>query len=208
MALALKIIDKRPTEPHKHNKVFQTFGKIGVSVKKVHDVKGVFFAITNEHSLETILSEENKITFQNEGFELVPPIEYNSLKTIEVKNLNYMTDSYSDDEIIESIERLNSWAKLECVYKIPTTSKLLKIRFQNQQMVEVALQKPHQCTPPKTSLSGVLRKNYLYVSLPAGIANSMTTGSRTARLRTKPRCTSPLLALAAMPSHQPPGLNE
>ena len=75
------------------------------------------------------------------GFELVPPIEYNSLKTVVVKNLDYMIDSYSDDEIIESIERLNSWAKVEHVYKIPTTSKLLKVRFQHQQMVQVALQK-------------------------------------------------------------------
>ena len=39
MAPAVKIIDKRPTEPHRHNKVFQTFGEIGVSVKKVHDGK-------------------------------------------------------------------------------------------------------------------------------------------------------------------------
>ena len=73
MAPAVEIIDKRPTEPHRHNKVFQTFGKIGVSVKKVHDGKGVFFAIANEDSLEAILSEESKITFQNEGFKLVPP---------------------------------------------------------------------------------------------------------------------------------------
>ena len=120
MAPAVKIIDKRPTEPHRHNKVFQTFGKIGVSVKKVHDGKGVFFAIANEDSLETILSDESKAIFQDEGFELVPPIEYNSPKTVVVKNLDYMIDSYSDAEIIESIKRLNSWAKVEYVYKIPT----------------------------------------------------------------------------------------
>ena len=141
MAPAVKITDKRPNEPHRHNKIFQTFGKIGVPAKKVHDGKGVFFAIANEGSLETNLSEESKVTFQNEDFELVHPIEYNSLKTVVVKNLDYMIDSYSDDENIESIERINSWAKAEYVYKIPTTSKLLKVRFQSQQMVLVALQK-------------------------------------------------------------------
>ena len=141
MAPPVKIIDKRPNEPHRHNKVFQTFSKIGVSVKKVHDGKGVFFAIANEGSLETILSDESKAIFQEVGFELVPPIEYNSLKTVVVKNLDYMIYSYSDDEIIESIEKLNSWAKVEHVYKISTTNKLLKVRFQNQQMVQVALQK-------------------------------------------------------------------
>ena len=141
MAPAIKIIDKRPNEPHRHNKVFQTFGRIGVSIKKVHDGKGVFFAIANEDSLETILSSESTAIFREVGFELVPPIEYNSLKTVVIKNLDYMVDSYSDEEIIESIERLNSWAKVEYVYKIPTTSKLIKVRFQNQQMVQVALQK-------------------------------------------------------------------
>ena len=104
MAPAIKIIDKRPNEPHRHNKVFQTFGRIGVSIKKVHDGKGVFFAIANEDSLETILSSESTAIFREVGFELVPPIEYNSLKTVVIKNLDYMIDSYSDDEIIESIE--------------------------------------------------------------------------------------------------------
>ena len=112
-----------------------------MSAKKVHDGNGVFFAIANEDSLETILSEESKVTFENEGFELVPPIEYNSLKTVVVKNLDYLINSHSDGEIIESIERLNPWAKVVYACKIPTTSKLLKVHFQNQQMVQVALQK-------------------------------------------------------------------
>ena len=76
-------------------------------MKKVHDGKGVFFAIANEDSLEKILSEESRDTFRQERFEGVPPIEYNSLKTIVVKHLDYMVDSYTDEEIIDSIERLN-----------------------------------------------------------------------------------------------------
>ena len=143
MAPAVKIIDKRPSEPHRHNKVYQTFGRIGISVKKVHDGKGVFFAVANEDSLENILSDESRETFLREGFELVPPIEYNSMKTVVVKNLDYMVESYPDEDIIESVERLNSWATVESVYKIPTkgNNKLVKLRFKNQQMAQVALQK-------------------------------------------------------------------
>ena len=110
-------------------------------MKKVHDGKGAFFAIANEDHLEKILSEESRDTFRWEEFEVVPPIEYNSLKTIVVKHLDYMIDSYTDEDIIESIERLNQWATVESIYRIPTTIKMLKVRFQNQQMVQVAIEK-------------------------------------------------------------------
>ena len=132
MAPAIKIIDKKPNEAHRHNKIFQTPVKIRVHVKKVHDGKGVFFVITNEGHLEKILSEESRDTFRQEGFEVVPPIEYNSLKTIVVKHLDYMINLYTDEEIIESIELLNQWATVESIYRIPINSKMLKVRFQNQ----------------------------------------------------------------------------
>ena len=110
-------------------------------MKKVHDDKGAFFAIANEDHLEKILSEESRDTFRQEGFEIVPQIEYNSLKTIVVRHLDYMIDSYTEEDIMEGIERLNQWATIESIYRIPNTSKMLKVRFQNQQMVQVAIEK-------------------------------------------------------------------
>ena len=139
MAPAVKIIDKRPTEPHRHHKIYQVLGKLGVCAKKVHDGKGVFFAITNDDVIESILSDVSKEAFRQEGFEVVPPIVYNSMKTVVVKQLDYMIDSFNDEEIIDSIEILNKWAKVESIYKIPSTSKILKIRFKTQQMAQLAL---------------------------------------------------------------------
>ena len=139
MAPAVKIIDKRPTEPHRHHKIYQVLGKLGVCAKKVLDGKGVFFAITNDDVIESILSDVSKEAFRQEGFEVVPPIEYNSMKTVVVKQLDYMIDSFNDEEIIDSIEILNKWAKVESIYKIPSTSKILKIRFKTQQMAQLAL---------------------------------------------------------------------
>ena len=52
-----------------------------------------------------------------------------------------MIDSYTDEEVMEIIEQLNQWAIVESIYRIPTTSKMLKVRFQNQQMVQVAIEK-------------------------------------------------------------------
>ena len=84
-------------------------------------------------------SDVSKEAFRQEGFEVVPPIEYNSMKTVVVKQLDYMIDSFNDEEIIDSIENLNKWAKVESIYKIPSTSKILKIRFKTQQMAQLAL---------------------------------------------------------------------
>ena len=151
MAPAIKIVDLKPNDGHRHNKVFQTFGKIGVNVKKVHDGKGVFFAVANEEYLEKILADTSKETFKNEGFEIVPPIEYNSMKTVVIKHIDPMIDSYSDDYIVTSIHKLNAWATVESIYQIPSAIKILKIRFKNQQMVQTALDKGiiilHQSIP-------------------------------------------------------------
>ena len=107
----------------------------------MHDGKGVFYAITNDDVIEIILSDDSKETFRQEGFEVVPPIEYNSMKTVIVKQLDYMIDSFNDEEIIDSIEHLNEWAKVESIYKIPSINKILKNRLKTQQMVQVAMDK-------------------------------------------------------------------
>ena len=152
MAPAIKLIDKWPWGPNRHHEVYQAFGKIGVAVKKVHDAKGAFYAIVNDENLENTLTQESKDVFRALGYEVVPPIEYNALKTVVAKNLDYMIDSYTDAEIIDSIETLNEWAEVVSVFKIPVTSKMLKVRFKNNQMAQQAMQKGlvilHQYIPP------------------------------------------------------------
>ena len=152
MAPAVKLIDKQPGGPNRHHNVYRAFGRIGVSVKKVHDAKGAFYAIVDDENLEKALTQESKNVFREEGYEVVPPIEYNALKTVVAKNLDYMIDSYTDEEIVDSIESLNTWAEVESVFKIPVTSKMLKIRFKNSQMAQTAIQKGvvilHQYIPP------------------------------------------------------------
>lgn len=138
---AIKILDRKPSESHRHNKVFQTFGSINTYVRKVHDARGAFYAIVDENQLEDILTEQNKDEFRRQGFELLDPIEFNSLKTAVVRGLDSMIGGYSDDEIVENIHQLNDWAEVESVYRLPTTSKILKVKFKNQTMVQTALKK-------------------------------------------------------------------
>ena len=141
MAPAIKLIDKKPGQPHRHNNVYKTFGRLGINIKKVHDAKGAFYVIVSEENLEKILTEQNKEECRKEGYELVPPLEYSSLKTVVVKQLDYMVDSFTNREIIESIQELNEWAEVEDIYVLPTASKMMKIRFTSQQMVQTALTK-------------------------------------------------------------------
>ena len=61
--------------------------------------------------------------FREEGYEVILPIEYNAMKTVVVKSIDYMVDSYTDQEVTESIEDLNEGLKVEDIYRIPTTSK-------------------------------------------------------------------------------------
>ena len=82
MAPAIKLIDKKPGEPHGHNNVYRTFGRLGISIKKVHDAKEAFYVVVSEENKEKILTDENKALCGREGYELVAPIEYNSLKTV------------------------------------------------------------------------------------------------------------------------------
>ena len=152
MALAIKLIDKRPGGPNRHHEVYQAFGRIGVAIKKVHNAKGAFYAIVNDENLEIAFTRESKYVFRELEYEVVPPIEYNALKTVVAKNLDYMIDSYTDAEIIDSIESLKEWAEVESVFKIPVTSKMLKVRFKNNQLAQQAMQKGlvilHQYIPP------------------------------------------------------------
>ena len=140
MTPALKLIDKRSGDPNRHTNVYRTFGRLGISVKKVHDAKGAFYVIVSEENLVKVLTEENKQECRNEGYELQAPIEYNNLKTVVVKQLDYMIDSYTDQDVIDSIHELNDWAVVEDLLP-STTSKMIKIRFTSPQMVQTALTK-------------------------------------------------------------------
>ena len=69
------------------------------------------------------------------------PLEFNSLKAVVVKQLDRMIDDFTDDEMISSIGNHNEWAGVEEVYRLPTTSKMVKVRFTSQQMAQITLTK-------------------------------------------------------------------
>ena len=69
---------------------------------------------------------ENRRECRREGYELQAPLEYSGMKTVIIKQLDYMIDSFTDEEIVDSITQLNEWAEVEEMYCLPTTSKMIR----------------------------------------------------------------------------------
>ena len=60
------------------------------------------------------------------------------MKTIIIKKIDSIIDEYEDQEIKNSIESINEWAKVIEVYKFNTEGKMIKIQFENTAMANRA----------------------------------------------------------------------
>ena len=96
--------------------------------------------IVKETQIEHIITDEVKETFNKNGFQITTPIEYDALRSVIVKHLDKVLDEYSNDDVIESIHQANHWAQVEEVVRIPTTGRLLKIKFQSASMARQAME--------------------------------------------------------------------
>ena len=76
-----------------------------------------------------------------------------AMRTVVVKEIDEMIDDYSNEEIMANIEQLNTWAKVTEIYKMPTTSKMIKVQFKSTQMAQRAAAEGivvlYQKIPPK-----------------------------------------------------------
>ena len=125
--IAVRIDDLSPGGLPRRAKLYELLGNIGVRPTKINDDKHMYFALIDEQYLETILDNANKAKLKKENFEVIPPLEYKALKTIVVKQVDTIIDCYENNEIKDNIERINDWAKVEEVFKLPTTSKIVKV---------------------------------------------------------------------------------
>ena len=75
------------------------------------------------------------------------------MRTIIVRHLDKVISEYSDKDIISNIEATNEWAKVEFVYKLTDTGRMLKIRFNTTEMATRALKDglvvAYQRIPPR-----------------------------------------------------------
>ena len=128
-------------QPHakRRGELYGLLGKYGIFPLKMHSGQRVFFPIIRESDLEEILKKEVRDYAKEKGFEIKTPIEYTAMKTVVVKEIDSIIDEFTDQEIIENIERVNDWAKVVELYKFQTTAKMLKIQFETTTMATRAL---------------------------------------------------------------------
>ena len=56
------------------------------------------------------------------------------------KQLDQIVDFYKDEDIVRNLEESNKWCKVESVYRLGTTSKMIKIRFRTPEMAQRAIE--------------------------------------------------------------------
>ena len=149
---SVKVIDHKPHTKRK-NELYNFLGQSGIFPRKMHVGQGVFYPIVNEEDLENLLKQETVNKAKEKGFEILTPIEYGAMHTVVIKEIDSMVDDYSAEDIKNNVEELNIWAKVSEIVKMPTTSKMLKIKFESTHMAQRALEEGvvilYQRIPPR-----------------------------------------------------------
>ena len=121
-------------DSRKRVKLYELLGSFEVRPNKVKEEGKMFFVIIEEKYMEKLIANATKEAFRRHNFEIFNPLEYNALRTIIVKQIDPIMDHYEDDQIKRDIESANQWIKIEHLIKLPTTSKMLKLRLATSEM--------------------------------------------------------------------------
>ena len=100
---AVKVIHKDTRGERRRPLLWECFGFVGVNPTDIKETRGVYYVIVGQEELEGILKADSKQTFIEQGFEVLPPIEYNALRTIVIRHIDKVIDEYTDEEIINNI---------------------------------------------------------------------------------------------------------
>ena len=132
----IKIIDRSTRASCRRPRLWECFGRIGVNPTDIKDAHGAYYAVDNA---EKLLTNEAKAIFRDDNFEVLPPIEYNALKSVVVKHLDKVISEYTDEEVIDSINAKYNWANAESIYRLTEAGRLIKFKFSSMEMVKKAL---------------------------------------------------------------------
>ena len=136
---SVKIKDLRSNESGRRNKLWECLGARKIDIWKMRDGRGVFFVIMDKENCQKILEKEEKELFALHGFEIFNPPDLNSNRTIVIRNLDRQIDDWPEERIKEYIAERNEWMKVETVIKLPTTSKMLKVKCEKETMADRAI---------------------------------------------------------------------
>ena len=135
----IKRIDKDPKSQRRRPQLWETFGEVGINPTDIKDGKGVYYAIVRQEQVELVISEEVKEIFKDKGYDVMIPIEYDSMRSVVIRHIDKVINEYTYQEVTESINNANEWAEVEQIHRILTTGRLLKVKFKSAAMVQNAL---------------------------------------------------------------------
>ena len=78
---------------------------------------------------------------QEDNFEVLTPLEYQANRTIVLRNIDSIISTVDEEELKLDVEQRNEWIKVQEIVKIPNAPKILKIKVENAEMANTALEK-------------------------------------------------------------------
>lgn len=161
----IRIKDKDPNSPRRRATLWQCLGKAKINPKGIRDTNAAFYVIAEDEMIEKLMAQDCRNIFNQNKFEIQDPPEYNAMRTVVIKKVDRQIAEYDREEIKTSIERENSWAKIDEVVKLPNTDTIIKIRFQTTQMAKKATDSGlfilFQSIPPET-----IEKEFFFSLIP------------------------------------------
>ena len=138
--------------PARRLKIYEIGNDLEIPINRVSGDRGNYYAIIASEKMELMLSEDSKKLFRDNNYQLFDPPEANALRSVFIKEVDKQIDDYQTEQVKENIEIHNEGLKVEEVTQLPTTSKILKIKFKTISMAETVaargLRILNQCIPP------------------------------------------------------------
>ena len=151
--IALKVKPGTLRKDLKSN-LYSTLGDKRIYPWKVIEGQNNYIIIIKDEQVEEIIEETTKEELNKIGLEVTIPPEYNSKRTIVIKDIDKHVDNYNNDELIADLENLNQNLKVKEVIRMNKGNyRALKVRLDNMQMAQKAIKEGvlicNQSIPPR-----------------------------------------------------------
>ena len=126
----------------RRSQLWTFLGNNGINPWKILDSQRAYIILINDDWIENILDEDLKKKARDMKYEIITPIEYNSKKTIVVKDVDKELDKYTDQEIKAKIENDNPPIKIQELVTLGNNNyRVIKLRLETVNMAKTAIEK-------------------------------------------------------------------
>ena len=119
----------------KKGKVSKCICAANALVYKIRENRDGFILVTDSQGMDLLLEEESRKRFQDEGLDIQFPPEYETSRTVILRNVDSLIHEMPEEEIKDTIE---SQYKVRRVVKFPNNKYLLKIIFVTVEAADIA----------------------------------------------------------------------